>query len=445
MLNKNEIIKIKITDINSEGFGVGRFDGIVVFVPYAALEEEVLCRVEKISKNFCHARITEVITPSNNRIEPDCPVYYRCGGCSFRHIDYDAEIGIKKNTIDSAFKKIAKVSLQCEDIIPSPSTVRYRNKAQLVVRQIEGKTRTGFFAPRSHRFIPIEDCLLQPEIFTCTANICCSFLDDNNIPSYNEENNSGMIRHILLRYSESTSDLMVCIVSRKEFDCSKLSKILSESIQQNVTVLLNINPDRTNVILGKKTNIITGRGKITEQLFGINYDITPYSFFQVNTKGALLLYNTVKLFALPKKQDKVLDLYCGVGSIGLSISDKSQSLLGVDIVKPAIISAIKNAKRAGFINAKFIAGEAYKGLIADFDPDIVILDPPRKGLDENTIEQLLSILPNKIVMVSCNPATAARDVSKLLNSYNIERLIAVDMFARCAHVECVVLLTLINS
>ncbi len=440
MLKKNEIIKLKITDINSEGFGVGRHDGIVVFVPFTAPEEEILCRVEKISKNYCHARITEILTPSKHRIKPDCPVYHKCGGCSFRHINYNSEVDIKKNTVDIAFKKIAKIDLLCKDILPSPNTIRYRNKAQLVVRQVDGKTKTGFFAPRSHRFIPIEDCLLQPKVFSSICEICCSFFDSNNISAYNEENNSGMIRHILIRCSEFTGEVMVCIVTRKEFDCTKLSETLSNNIQQNITVLININHERTNVILGKKTKIVLGRGAITEQLFGIYYDITPYSFFQVNTKGAELLYNVVKLFANPKAQDKILDLYCGVGSIGLSISDKSQTLLGVDIVKPAIIAATINAKRAGFINAKFFTGDAHKGLIGEFKPDIVIVDPPRKGLDENTIEKLLTILPNKIVMVSCNPATAARDVSLLKKSYNIEKLIAVDMFARCAHVESVCLL-----
>ncbi len=440
MLKKNEIIKLKITDINSEGFGVGRHNSIVVFVPFAAPDEEILCRIEKLGKSFCHARITEILTPSPHRVEPDCPVYYRCGGCSFRHIDYDCETEIKKNTVNSAISRLGGIDCSCDKIIPSPQNERYRNKAQFVVRTVDNKSFTGFFAPRSHRFVPIEDCLLQPAIFSKIAGLCCNFFDANNITGYNEENGSGMVRHLLLRQSEATKEIMLCVVTRKFFDITKLAQLLEEKIDQPLTVVININAERTNVILGKKSTTVSGSGRITERLFDVNYNIFVHSFFQVNTKGAEHLYGIVKDFAQLNGEEKVLDLYCGVGSIGLSVCNKNQTLLGVDIVKSAIVAAEKNAKRAGFINAKFLTGDAHTGLLGNFNPDLVILDPPRKGLDEKTIELLLKTLPDKIVMVSCNPSTAARDISKLKEAYNLIKMTAVDMFARCHHVESVYLL-----
>ncbi len=445
MLNKNEIITLEIVDVNSEGCGVGRHDGMVVFVPFTIPGEVVTCRVEKVGKSFCHARVTEIVTPSQQRIIPDCPSYYRCGGCAFRHIVYDGEIDIKKNIVDAAFSRLGGIDFPCEKIFSSPSKERYRNKAQFVIRRVDNVTKTGFYAPRSHRFIPIDDCMLQPKTFTKIAEVCCRYFDDNNIPCYSEEDNSGYIRHLLLRQSEATGELMVCVVSRKYIDLTKLSEMLSGEVSHSITVLLNVNSERTNVILGKNNELISGRGVITEHLHGVKYNISPHSFFQINTPGAEQLYNIVREFAEPKKSEKVLDLYCGVGSIGLSICDKNQPLLGVDIVKQAIDAAKENAKNAGFTAAKFMVGDAHTGLLGEYKPDIVILDPPRKGLDEKTIQLLLENLPKKIVMVSCNPSTAARDVAKLLPKYQIKRLAAMDMFARCAHVECVVKLCRVDA
>ncbi len=449
MLNKNEIIDLIITDINSEGAGVGRHDGIAIFVPFSAIGDRLRCRVEKVSKSFCHARIIEVLEPSPDRIEPDCPTFYRCGGCAFRHLDYSAELTAKLGVVTSALRRIGGMDIAPRTILPSPEVDRYRNKAQFVVRKVDGITKTGFFAPRSHRFVPMEDCLLQPKIFHEIAKLCCKFFDDANISCYDEQSTKGIVRHLLLRQSSTSDEVMVCVVNTASQDLKPLAEILEKEITSEITLIENINSRKTNVILGDKNKVICGKGYLSQRLFDdteyeVEYDIAPHSFFQVNTLGAQNLYNVVREFATIAQDDRVLDLYCGVGSIGLSICSKQHHLVGVDIVPSAIESARQSAKRSLFENSEFICGDAHTGLLNDRTFDVVIIDPPRKGLDELTIELLLKSAPEKIVMVSCNPSTAARDISVLRESYTVKDIVAVDMFARCAHVECVCLLERIS-
>ncbi len=446
MLKKNEIISLTITDINSEGVGVGHFDGRAVFVPFTVTGETAKVRVEKVLKNLAHARVVEMENPSGDRCAPDCDVFYRCGGCAFRHMSYESELAAKLGTVNAAFKRIGGLDITAEKIHPSPSSERYRNKAQFVVRRVDGVAKTGFFAPRSHRFVPIEDCKLQPEIFSRIAKKCCEFFDDNNISCYDEVSGKGVIRHLLIRCSDDERSVMVCVVVTRHVELAPLYEQLCNDYNEKVTLVENLNPDKTNVILGRKNTVIGGDGYITTRLFAdsdydVCYDIAPHSFFQVNNKGAEQLYSVVREFATLKTSERVLDLYCGVGSIGMSICSKEQPLVGVDIVEPAITAAKKTAKKAGFKNAEFICADAHVGLSKGEHFDLVIVDPPRKGLDARTCELLLECRPERIVMVSCNPSTAARDAALLSVGYKVERLKAVDMFPRCAHVETVVLLS----
>ncbi len=446
MLKKNEIISLTITDINSEGVGVGHIDGRAVFVPFTLTGEVVKVRIEKVLKNLAHARVVEIEKPSSARTEPDCEAFFRCGGCAFRHMTYEKELAAKLGTVNSAFKRIGGLDITAEKILPSPSTERYRNKAQFVVRRVDGALKTGFFAPRSHRFVPIEDCKLQPNIFNRIANTCCRYFDEMNLSCYDEVSGKGDIRHLLLRCSGDETDVMVCVVLTRPAKLSPLYDLLCKSFKEKITLIENINPNKTNVILGRKNTVIGGDGHITTRLFAdsdydVSYDISPHSFFQVNTKGAEGLYEVVREFAALKTGERVLDLYCGVGSIGMSICSKEQSLVGVDIVESAISAAKKTADKAGFIDAEFICADAHVGLSGGAHFDLVIVDPPRKGLDARTCELLLECKAERIVMVSCNPSTAARDAALLSVGYKVERLKAVDMFPRCAHVETCVLLS----
>ena len=447
-MEKDEIITLKITALTNEGFGIGKVNGMAVFVPFTAVGDEIEAKVVKVNKSYAYAKIERILTPSPDRIENGCPAFGKCGGCAFRHISYKAELRAKENFVKDAFTKIGGIKPNFLPIEPSDDVERYRNKLEMPVGADEnGNIFCGFFASRSHRIIPVSDCLLQPEIFSEIARFITEKARELKISVYNEEQHQGVLRHIFLRKSVNIENGGLCCVivaKRKVPEFSELAKKVTEKFSQITGVVLNINPEKTNVILGEKENLLCGKAEISDEMCKIPVEISPKSFYQVNTKAAEKIYRKAAEFAEPNGA-VLLDLYCGAGTIGLSMARSAKQIIGAEIIPEAVKNANSNAERLGIKNAEFIcadAGKAAKMLSQrGILPDVILLDPPRKGCSEETLEICAKLAPKRIVMISCSPATAARDCKRLAElGYAAVTAQAFDLFPRTKHVECVILL-----
>ncbi len=446
-MNKNDVVELEITSLTNEGNGVGKYEGMAVFVPLTAVGDVIRCKIVKVLKSYAYGIIDEIIVPSPDRIEPDCPAYNKCGGCVFRHISYEAELRAKEGFVRDSFVRIGKFRIAPEPIVGCKACDRYRNKSQLPVASDGEKAYFGFFSARSHRVIPLDDCLIQPEIFTQISKLVIDYVNSNSISIYDEASQNGLLRHIYLRMGQHSSEIILTLVLTKPsraFD--GLISILTERFPQIKSVVLNINPDKTNVILGRKDICLYGDGYIMDEMYGKSVVISPHSFYQVNTPAAEEVYKAAAEYADFSGDEILLDLYCGIGTVGLSMVDRVKSLIGVESVPQAIENAKSNAKRNNVKNAEFICGDA--GRISEMlvdrgtSPDVIIVDPPRKGCDGNTLNAMLRMSPKKIVYISCNHATAARDSRYLCdNGYELVKYKPVDMFPRTGHVETVCLLS----
>lgn len=454
-LQKNQIIPLTITGMTAEGNGVGHFCGLAVFVPQSASGDVLEVKIVKVLKNLAYGIIERIVTPSPDRITPDCPQFRQCGGCVFRHITYEAECKIKEQIVTDAFQRIGHlVPAETLPILGAENLNGCRNKAQYPCGTFadSGKICFGFYAPRSHRLVPVTDCKLQPPVFGEILRLCAEKLNgEKMLPPYDEESGSGVLRHLYLRQGYHSGEIMVCFITAKNTPeiwnaLLRISGTLREKFPQIASVMLNINPKRTNVILGSETICLAGAPRIADTLCGVPVQLSPQSFYQVNTAQAERLFAEAKRLAAPLKNELLLDLYCGAGAIGLSMADCAGRVIGAEIVPQAIDDARENAVRAGISNAEFFcgdAGETAKKLAAEgLRPDIIVLDPPRKGCDGTTLSACLQMQPSRIVMISCNPATAARDAAYLCeNGYALKVLRAADFFPRTGHVECVVLMS----
>lgn len=448
-MKKNDIIDLKITAVMSDGNGIGRAsDGMAVFVPFTCDSDLIKCRIVKVAKKYCYGIIERIIEPSPHRQESDCKAFYKCGGCSFRHISYEKELEIKEGFVRSSFERIGKLGIPFEPILGCDEQyiVGYRNKAQLPVSLIDGKAAAGFYAKRSHRVIELGDCSLHPHEFFEITRYVLSYHDENGLSCYDETTNSGLLRHIYLRRGQHSGEIMLCLVVREYTDAyDALARDIRERFPQIVSVVMNINPAKTNVILADKCVTISGKDIITDTMCGRKYELSPLSFYQVNTRQAERLYGIAAEYAGLTGEEILLDLYCGVGTIGLSLADRVKKLIGVEIVAPAIENAKRNAQLNGITNAEFIcsdAGKAAQQLLQRGErPDVIIADPARKGCDKLSLDSMIQLSPKRIVMVSCNHATAARDCAYLAqNGYRPIKCRAVDLFPRTTSVECVVLM-----
>lgn len=448
-MQKNEIFTVTIDDLTAEGSGVCHIDGMAVFVPDTAAGDEAEIKIVKVLKKYAFGIVQKLIKPSSDRIESDCNYCRQCGGCTFRHISYEKELEIKAKIVKDAFERIGKLHPEFLPITGGDSRIRYRNKAQYPVScDKNGQLVCGFYAKRSHRIVPIDDCLLQPESFKKAVDIIIGYAREKKISAYNEETNTGILRHIYLREGYHSGEMMVCLVVRKavERELRGLIPRLTGVMPEIKSIVMNVNPEKTNVILGRKTVTLWGNDTITDTMCGNETEISPLSFYQVNTPQAEKLYGTAKEFAGLTGKERLLDLYCGAGTIGLSMADKANFVLGVEVVPPAVENARKNAERNVIENAEFICGDAGEiaRKLADKNmlPDVIVADPPRKGCDSETIDAICRMNPDRIVMVSCNPATAARDCALLCQrQYSIEMVQPVDLFPGTGHVECVVLMS----
>ena len=452
-LQKNQVLTLTIERLSNDGSGVAHSpDGEAVFVPGTAPGDEADIRIVKDCGRYAFGILDTLRTPSPDRIPVDCAVAGPCGGCSLRHLDYAAELRAKQENVVDAFRRIGGLDVPVLDALPSPEVDRYRNKVQFPVgRDKNGVPCIGFYAGRTHRIVPCPDCKLQPGILNDIGNALCSFFGAHGIQPYDEASSKGLVRHIFLRRGAHSGQIMVCIVcTRAKLPHSaELVEQLTAQFPDIATVLVNVNPRNTNVILGTETHTLCGPGFIEDTLCGVPVRLGPLSFYQVNTLAAERLYGIAAEYAQLQPDDLLLDLYCGMGTIGLSMVDRCRSLIGVEIVPEAIDSAKANAARMGeavAARSRFFcadAGKAASQLAAEgLHPDVIVLDPPRKGCDEATLSAVVAMSPRRVVYVSCNPSTAARDAKWLeTQGYRTEKVQPVDLFPRTRHVETVVLLS----
>lgn len=447
-LSKNDKIELTIDALTSEGSGVGRYNGLAVFVRGTVPQDKIIAHIIKRSKNYAIGIIDKILCPSPERIESDCPYSKKCGGCSFRHMTYDEELKYKKSRVQDALNRIGHLDIEVDEIIGADDLTHYRNKAQYPVDISDGEMFAGFYAYKSHRIIPCADCKLQPAEFEKGLEAFAKWIESENITSYNEQTGKGLLRHIYFRKGFATGEVMACAVINGNSipNGELLVSLLREKVDGLTSVAVNINKEKTNVILGKETNIIWGEKYIRDSLLGKDFLISPNSFYQVNHNQCEKLYAKAKEFAGLTGTETVLDLYCGVGTIGLTMAENVKQLVGIEIIPQAIENAKENAKINHITNAQFICADAPKGAEIlkkqGVNPDIIILDPPRKGCEKSLFDTIEQLSPKKIVYVSCDSATLARDLAILKEKgYEAKKVSAVDMFPRTPHVETVVLMS----
>ena len=447
-MTKNDLISLEITGLSNDGSGVGRHEGMAVFVPFTAPGDVAEVRIVKVTKSYAFGILAKLLTPSPARVAADCEAFGRCGGCALRHLSYETELLAKRGFVQDAFSKLGGFAVEAAPCLPSPEEDRYRNKVQYpLVAEPDGTVRYGFFASRSHRVIPCADCKLQPAELNLIADALCALFTEYGITVYDEASRKGVLRHLYLRRGAHSGEVMVCIVvnANRLKQEAELVAQLTAKFPSIKTILINSNRENTNVILGRRSRTIFGDGYITDTLCGVPVKLGPASFYQVNTLAAEQLYGTAKALAALRPGEVLLDLYCGTGTIGLSMADGIGELIGVEIVPEAVESARRNAAEMGIANARFFcedAGAAAAHLAEEgLRPDVIVLDPPRKGCDAPTLDAVLKMAPQRIVMVSCNAATAARDCQKLCaEGYVLHQISPVDLFPRTRHCEVVCLL-----
>jgi len=450
-MKKNEEYIVDIQDNGFGGEGIAKKDDFTLFIPNCIKGEKVKIKVLKVGKNIAFGKVIDVIRKSHFRKEIDCEFFPKCGGCNLRHIDYDYTIEMKKKSVENTLTKSIGRNVVVDDVIKMDSPYYYRNKLQYPVgTDKNGNPVMGIFREKSHDIIEVKKCLIQDERNQKIANEIFLFIKNNDIPVYDEKSRKGSIRHIIIRSGKKTDEVMVIIVSNTE-------NIVSEEIESRLvndiiskfpevkTIAKNINRKNTNVILGDKTENIYGKGYIEDTIGEYRFKISPMSFYQVNPIQTEKLYNKAIEYAGLRGNEIIFDLYCGIGTIGIFASKKARKLYGIECIDVAIKNAKENAKINGIENAEFYTGNVEE-FLPDFvgshniKPNIVFIDPPRKGCEKSALETILKIEPDKIVYVSCNPATLGRDLKKLEEKYELKKVAICDMFPWTSHCESVCIL-----
>ena len=450
-MQKNEEYIVDIIDNGFEGEGIAKINNFTVFIPGAIKGEKVKILIVKVLKSHAFGKILEIISPSLDRnSEVDCSTYKRCGGCNLRHVKYTKTLEIKRNIVQNLVNKSLKDKITVKETIGMESPFYYRNKAQFPVGVDKKEDPiVGVFANRTHEIIPINECQIQTKEAQEIAKAICEFVKNNNISIYNEKKQKGTLRHIIVKTGLKTNEIM-CILVVNNPDIPKedeLVQYLTSKFSNIKTIVKNINNKNTNVILGNTNINLYGNGYIFDKLENYTFKISPLSFYQINPIQTEKLYNIALQGVNLTGKEIVFDLYCGIGTIGIFMANKAKKIYGIEIVEEAIKDAIENCKINNITNAEYLAGDTEK-LLTDLienrkiKPDVIVVDPPRKGLDNKTVENILKIKPNRVVYISCNPATLMRDLSKLESEYKIKEIQPVDMFPFTSHVECVAVLQL---
>ncbi len=451
LLRKNDVIQAEIDGMTAEGSGVAHYEGMAVFVPNSAPGDIAELTVIKVTSSYAVGKIRRIVKPGEGRCEPDCPSYPKCGGCTFRHLDYAEECRIKLQRVNDAMKRIGGIGREADELIAADEPDRYRNKAQIPFGCEKGQALFGFYAERSHRIISFSDCLLQPEIFGAIAQATANFLNDTPNDIYDETTGKGRFRHLYIRRGFATGEIMVCAVVNanglvREDEFVRRIRAVSPEIK---SIVINVNREKTNVIMGSKCRTAWGSDTIRDVLCGVTFEISPLSFYQVNRAQAERLYLKAAEYAGLDGSQILFDLYCGTGTVGLAMASGAKALYGIEIIPDAVNNAIHNAELNGTEKAHFLCADAAEGTqqlrSQGINPDVVVIDPPRKGCSSDVIALINEISPERLVYISCDPATLARDVARLRNAgWQVERYTAVDMFPRTANVETVALLSRSN-
>ena len=445
-LKKNQIYAAVIEGYSSEAYGVCRIGGRAVFVPRAIAGEEWRVRIVKVGSSAVYARGEELLTPSSERVEPDCPYFGKCGGCDCRHMRYDEELRFKLARVNDALRRIGKQTVMAEEIIGAKETLRYRNKGIFAVAEREGIPASGFFRERTHELIPVERCLLQDELTERAAAAVTEFMRKSGIPAYDEKSGDGAVRHVFCRRSRKTADASVCVVTAKGLGDKTASLVdaIRSACPGVSGIVLNVNKTRGNTVLAGDFYTLWGKAEIVDELCGFSFSLSPQAFFQINPPQAEKLYGRALDYA--QGGNLALDLYCGAGTISLCLARRFRHVIGAEIVPEAVENAKANAAANGVDNAEFLCADAAEAAVEfrrrGLSPDAIVVDPPRRGMDEEAIRAVCWMEPERVVYVSCNPATLARDLLLFTElGFTLQNVTAVDMFPRTCHVESVALLT----
>ena len=446
MLEKNGVYETTIIDYTAEGQGVAKVDGCAVFIPNAIAGEVCRVRIEKVGKTWAAGKIVEILEKSPHRVQRECPISSSCGGCDFWHMDYEEETRLKSDRVRQCLNRIGGENL-CEiSILPAPTCHGSRNKAQSPVSSTKGSAFAGFFRAGTHEVVENRRCLILPEDTDKVKEIVIDYVNHHRISAYDEKAKKGLLRHIYVRRGAVSGQVLVCLVvnGRKLPHTEDLIERL-KNVPGFTTLVLSVNTKAGNAVLGDAFITLYGPGYIEDTLCGLDFRLSPRSFYQVNHHQAQRLYEAAIQQAEITKDDLVLDLYCGVGTITLAMAKAAGKVIGVEVIEAAVQDAWATAKRNGIENAEFFCGDAGKAAL-DLEakgiiPDVVVVDPPRKGLNADAIEAMAKMSPRRIVYVSCDPATLARDVALLKEKgYVLKNAMAADLFPRCAHVESIVCL-----
>ena len=447
MLEKNGIYETVVTDYTAEGQGVAHVEGCAVFLPNAIAGERYRIRIEKAKKTWAAGKIVEVLERSPHRVNRECPVAKLCGGCDFWHMDYAEETRMKAERVRQTLNRIGGENLEEMPILAAPTCHGYRNKAQYPVAAKKGKVYAGFFRAGTHQVVENNRCLILPQETDRVKDTVIAYANRYQVSAYDEQTHTGLLRHIYVRRGAVSGQILVCLVvnGRKLPHVPELIEMLKK-IPGFTTLVLAVNTRPGNAILGDEFLTLYGPGYVEDTLCGLNFRLSPRSFYQVNHHQAQRLYEAAIARGGITKSDLVLDLYCGVGTITLAMAKAAGKVIGVEVIAQAVEDARDNARRNGIENAEFFCGDAGEAALAleakGVHPDVVVVDPPRKGLNGDAIEALHRMAPRRIVYVSCDPATLARDVALLKErGYALQDAIAADLFPRCAHVETVVLMS----
>ena len=446
MLIKNQIYETVITDYTSEGQGVAHIEGCAVFIPNAIAGEKVKVKIEVAKKTWAAGKMVEILERSPHRVNRECPVAKLCGGCDFWHMDYEEESRLKSDRVKNCLNRMAGENLEQLPILSAPTCYGYRNKAQYPVSVKKGKAIAGFFKAGTHEVIENKRCLILPEESDRVKDIVMDYVNQYRVMPYHEVEHKGLLRHIYVRRGAVSGQVLVCLVINGKR--IPRPEVLIERLKQVpgfATLVLSLNTRKGNAILGDEFVTLYGPGYIEDTLCGLTFRLSPRSFYQVNHHQAQRLYEAAISQAEITKADTVLDLYCGVGTITLAMAKAAGKVIGIEVIPQAVEDARDNAKRNGIENAEFFCGDAGQAALdleaKGIKADVVVVDPPRKGLNADTIEALARFAPRRIVYVSCDPATLARDVALLKErGYNLKNAMAADLFPRCAHVESIVCL-----
>ena len=447
MLEKSKIYEATISDYTAQGQGVARIEGCAVFIPNAIVGEKCLVRIEKAQKTWAAGKLVVLLEKSPHRVNRECPVAKLCGGCDFWHMDYEEETRLKADRVRQALSRIGGESLEEVPILAAPTCQGYRNKAQYPVASKKGRAYAGFFRAGTHQVVENERCLILPQETDRVKKLVIDYVNHYRITAYDEATHKGLLRHIYVRRGAVSGQILVCLVvnGRKLPHTEYLVQRL-QAVPGFTTLVLSVNTRPGNTILGDEFITLYGPGYIEDTLCGLAFRLSPRSFYQVNHHQAQLLYEAAISQAEITKDDLVLDLYCGVGTITLAMAKAAGKVIGVEVIEQAVQDARENAARNGIKNAEFFCGDAGKAALEleakGIRADVAVVDPPRKGLNADTIKALARMSPRRIVYVSCDPATLARDIALLKQrGYGLKNAMAADLFPRCAHVESIVCLT----